>query len=59
KFADDELLGIPHRFTIGEKGLDRGVLEYRARRATANVEVPIDSAVAFLREQLERNSTRA
>jgi prolyl-tRNA synthetase len=54
KFADDELLGIPHRFTIGEKGLERGILEYRARRGTENVEVPIDSAVAFLRKQLER-----
>lgn len=56
KFADDELLGTPHRFTIGEKGLDRGVLEYRARRATENIEVPVENAVAFLREQLEKNS---
>jgi hypothetical protein len=30
KFADDELLGIPHRIVIGDKGLDRGVLEYKA-----------------------------
>ncbi|MBC7983778.1 MAG: proline--tRNA ligase, partial [Candidatus Obscuribacterales bacterium] len=52
KFADDELLGIPHRFVIGEKSLERGVLEYRNRRAAENVEVPIDSALAFLREQL-------
>jgi len=58
KFADDELLGIPHRFTIGEKGLDRGMLEYRSRRATEHVDVPIDNAVAFLREQLERNANR-
>jgi prolyl-tRNA synthetase len=54
KFADDELLGIPHRFTIGDKSLERGVLEYRSRRASDNVEVPIDNAVAFLREQLAR-----
>jgi prolyl-tRNA synthetase len=58
KFADDELLGIPHRFTIGEKSLERGVLEYRDRRASANVEVPVDNAVAFLREQLERTAPR-
>ena len=32
KFADDELLGIPHRIVIGDKGLERGVLEYRDRR---------------------------
>ena len=29
KFADDELLGIPHRIVIGDKGLERGVLEYK------------------------------
>lgn len=55
KFADDELLGIPHRFTIGDKSLERGMLEYRARRATENVEVPLDQALQFLREQLARN----
>jgi prolyl-tRNA synthetase len=55
KFADDELLGIPHRFTIGEKSLDRGVLEYRARRGTENIEIPIDNALTFLRERLEHN----
>ncbi|HTE40066.1 MAG TPA: proline--tRNA ligase [Steroidobacteraceae bacterium] len=58
KFADDELLGIPHRFTIGEKSLDRGMLEYRARRGSESVDVPIENAVAFLREQLERNAKR-
>jgi len=55
KFADDELIGIPHRFTIGEKSLDRGMLEYRARRGTENVDVPIDQSVTFLREQLQRS----
>jgi prolyl-tRNA synthetase len=57
KFADDELLGIPHRFTIGEKSLDRGLFEYRSRRATESIEVPVDNALHFLREQLERNSS--
>jgi prolyl-tRNA synthetase len=54
KFADDELLGIPHRFTIGEKSLDRGMLEYRARRATESIEIPLANALTFLREQLAR-----
>jgi prolyl-tRNA synthetase len=54
KFADDELLGIPHRFVVGEKSLERGVLEYRARRGTENIEVPIDTALAFLRERLQQ-----
>ena len=30
KFADAELLGIPHRVVVGERGLDAGELEYRA-----------------------------
>jgi prolyl-tRNA synthetase len=55
KFADDELLGTPHRFTIGEKGLDRGVLEYRSRRATENVEVPVADALQYLRSHLQSN----
>ena len=32
KFADAELLGIPHRIVVGERGLDAGTLEYRHRR---------------------------
>ena len=31
KFADAELLGIPHRIVVGERGLERGVLEYKPR----------------------------
>jgi prolyl-tRNA synthetase len=54
KFADDELLGIPHRFTIGEKSLDRGMLEYRARRGAESIEVPIAEGVSFLHERLLR-----
>ncbi len=32
KFADAELLGIPHRLVLGEKGLDEGQIEYKNRR---------------------------
>jgi len=34
KFADAELIGVPHRVVIGERGLDAGELEYRHRRDT-------------------------
>jgi prolyl-tRNA synthetase len=54
KFADDELLGTPHRIVIGEKGLERGVLEYRSRRATESVDAPLEGLVAFLRERSRR-----
>jgi prolyl-tRNA synthetase len=51
KFADDELLGIPHRIVIGDKGLERGVLEYKRRRDGSSAEVPLDGVVEFLRTQ--------
>ncbi|MEL6870094.1 MAG: proline--tRNA ligase [Pseudomonadota bacterium] len=36
KFADAELIGIPHRIVIGDRGLKDGLFEYRARRAESN-----------------------
>ena len=33
-FADAELIGIPHRVTLGERGLKDGMIEYQSRRAT-------------------------
>jgi prolyl-tRNA synthetase len=54
KFADDELLGIPHRIVAGVKGLERGVLEYKRRRDGEAAEVPIDSIVGFLRDKCGR-----
>ncbi len=51
KFADDELFGIPHRIVIGDKGLDRGVLEYKRRRDGEAAEVPVAGVVEFLREK--------
>jgi prolyl-tRNA synthetase len=51
KFADDELLGIPHRIVVGDKGLERGALEYKARTGGNAADVPLDSAVQFLRER--------
>jgi prolyl-tRNA synthetase len=52
KFADAELLGIPHRIVIGERGLANGQLEYRERRATGNEDIPLADAVAFIRARL-------
>jgi prolyl-tRNA synthetase len=52
KFADDELLGMPRRVVIGEKGLDRGMLEYRERRATESSDLPLDQLLPLLRERI-------
>jgi prolyl-tRNA synthetase len=53
KFADAELLGIPHRLVVAERGLDAGKLEYRERRESASTEFPADGALAFIRARLE------
>lgn len=52
KFADIELIGIPHRIVIGDRGLDSGKLEYRHRRAEANEEFDLENAVAFIQSKL-------
>ena len=53
KFADAELLGIPHRVVVAERGLETGQLEYRHRRATESSNFPADAALAFLRERIQ------
>jgi len=52
KFADSELIGIPHRVVVSERGLESGRLEYRHRRDSSNSEFPIDEALAFLRARI-------
>jgi len=54
KFADAELLGIPHRLVVGERGLEGGRLEYRGRRDTENHDFALNEAVAFIRSRLRR-----
>ena len=54
-FADLELIGIPHRITIGDRGLKEGKLEYQSRRATEKsdiVAVPVDDVVTFIKKKL-------
>ena len=48
-FADAELIGIPHRIVIGDRGLDSGVVEYRHRRDSDSTDVSIDSIVDHIR----------
>jgi prolyl-tRNA synthetase len=48
-FADMELIGIPHRIVVSDKGLDAGTLEYKGRRDAENKHVPIEGIIGFLR----------
>lgn len=51
-FADLELIGVPHRITIGDRGLKEGLVEYQDRRDTAAVKVPLAEIGKFVRERL-------
>lgn len=51
-FADIELIGIPHRIVIGERGLKDGVVEHQGRREKTATRVPLTDAAAVLRSKL-------
>jgi prolyl-tRNA synthetase len=51
-FADWELIGVPHRVVIGERGLKEGNLEYQGRRDQAATAVPAADMVRFVKEKL-------
>jgi prolyl-tRNA synthetase len=52
-FAEMELIGIPHRITIGERSLKEGNVEYVHRRSMQTTPVPISEAFTFVRAQLD------
>lgn len=49
-FADAELIGIPHRIVIGEKGLADNTVEYKARTDNAVSTIPVDQLLSFLKK---------
>jgi prolyl-tRNA synthetase len=49
KFADADLVGIPHRVVIGERNLKTNVVEYRTRASTDTLTLPIEGLAAHLR----------
>ncbi len=51
-FADWELIGVPHRITVGDRGLKEGVVEVQHRRETQARKVPLDAVVAEVRAAL-------
>jgi len=55
-FADMELIGVPHRVVISERGIDAGHFEYKDRRLNEKIDVPMDNIVTFIQEQLARAS---
>jgi prolyl-tRNA synthetase len=53
-FADWELIGVPHRVVVGERGLKEGNLEYQGRRDAEATAVPADGMVGFIKDKLGR-----
>ena len=51
-FADMELIGIPHRIVIGERGLKDGMLEYQGRHETAAQSFPLQNALDFVKSTI-------
>lgn len=51
-FTDWELIGVPHRVVIGDRGLKEGTLEYRGRRDAEAIALPIDAVADFVRARL-------
>ncbi|MDD5319619.1 MAG: proline--tRNA ligase [Methylococcales bacterium] len=51
-FSDMELIGIPHCIVLGDRGLDSGTVEYKARTAQENEEIPFADIIDFLKEKL-------
>ena len=52
-FADWELIGVPHRITIGDRGLKEGHVEYQHRRDTESTQVDASGALDFLKSRLD------
>jgi len=51
-FADMELIGIPHRITIGDRGLKEGMVEYQGRRDPAAASVALGEIAALVHAKL-------
>ena len=52
KFADMELLGIPHRVVIGDRSLAEGEIEYQGRRDEGATRLPLADALQELQRRL-------
>ena len=52
-FADWELIGVPHRVTLGDRGLKEGNVEYQHRRDAAATSVSVDEVLGLIQSRLK------
>ncbi len=45
QFADADLIGIPHRIVIGDRNLEKGLVEYKARKADQSEDITLDAII--------------
>ncbi len=55
KFADMELIGIPHRFVVSDRGLTAGTLEYKGRSDADKQDIAIADALTVLKNAADQN----
>jgi len=53
-FADWELIGVPHRVVIGDRGLKEGQLEYLGRRDAEATNVPVAEILSFIKAKVQQ-----
>jgi prolyl-tRNA synthetase len=53
--ANTELMGIPHRIVVGDRGLESGTLEYKGRRDADKQEIPAGEVVSFLTNKIRQD----
>jgi prolyl-tRNA synthetase len=58
-FADLELIGIPHRITVGERGLKEGQVEYQTRSGSEAKVIPLNEIVNFVKLSVCENSSQS
>ena len=51
-FANIELIGIPHRLVLSDRGLDAGTLEYKGRTDDASDDIPIEDVMGFIQSKI-------
>ena len=49
-FAEADLMGVPHRLVVGERGLADGLVEYKARHAEQAQSLPLNQVLAFMQK---------
>jgi len=52
KFADMELIGIPHRLVVSDRGLENGQVEYKKRGEEDSQDIPVEDVMGFLTDQV-------